>query len=150
MHNVHDERNNTGMFTHQVTRQLSATPPPVFSYGNYTTAYPEQYLQNPYSSPNAYTPLPAPYSDMTQGHYLPPLPNTLPMMLPGSGSMKRECMYAEEDIIGPFSMSYASMPGIDIPTTQVYNDSNAHVILPPCHHSHPNLDPIQRLEIQEC
>jgi len=74
--------------------------------------------------------MPAPYGDLSmQSQYLPPLPSTLPTMM-GSATMKRESLFGEEDIMSPFSMSYASMAGIDIPTTQAYSDSSAHVNIP--------------------
>ena len=38
--------------------------------------------------------------------------------------------YYGDDEINPFSMSYASMAGIDIPAPQPYQNSNPHVIHP--------------------
>lgn len=123
----HDERG--AMFTQQCTRQLSASPPPAFSYSTYQ--YPEQQVYSSYPQHTAYSTLPAPYADFSyQQSYLPPIPSTLPTMLPASPAVKRETLLGEEDMISPFSMSYASMAGMDIPTTQTYSDSSAQVSLP--------------------
>jgi hypothetical protein len=51
--------------------------------------------------------------------------------------MKRDSVFSEDDILSPFSMSYASMAGIDIPTTQSYQDSNAHVNLSDSYFQYP-------------
>ncbi|KAL9625853.1 MAG: hypothetical protein Q9160_000173 [Pyrenula sp. 1 TL-2023] len=118
----HDERG--AMFTQQCTRQLSASPPPAFSYSSYQ--YPEQQVYSSYPQHTAYSALPAPYAEFSyQQSYLPPIPSTLPTMLPASPAVKRETLLGEEDMISPFSMSYASMAGMDIPTTQTYSDSSA-------------------------
>lgn len=70
--------------------------------------------------------------------YLPPLssayPNTLPSLVhPVKGE------YYGEDEISPFSMSYATMAGIEIPAPHSYHqDSDAHVKLPSrkAHYAH--------------
>lgn len=124
------------MFSHQCTRQLSASPPPVFSYASYP--FPEPHIYTPYPQHTAYHTMPAPYADLSmQNQYLPPLPSTLPTMMSSSASMKRESMFIEDDILSPFSMSYASMAGIDIPTTQSYQDSNAQVKFPKSYFQFP-------------
>ena len=116
------------MFSQQCTRQLSASPPPVFSYSSYP--FPEPHIYQPYPQHTAYHTMPAPYADLSmQAQYLPPLPSTLPTMM-GAATMKRESLFPEDDIMSPFSMSYASMAGIDIPTTQAYSDSSAQVNTP--------------------
>jgi hypothetical protein len=51
------------------------------------------------------------------------------MMAMHSGSMKHESLFAEDDLMTPFGMSFASMAGMDISTTQSYEDSNAQVEL---------------------
>lgn len=120
----HDDKG--ALFTQQCTRQMSASPPPAFSYSPYQ--YPEQQVYTPYPQHTAYSTLPAPYADFYQNSFLPPVPSTLPTMLPSTSAVKRESLLVEEDMISPFSMSYASMAGMDIPTTQTYSDSSAQVI----------------------
>ena len=120
----HDDRG--ALFSQQCTRQLSTSPPPAFSYSSYQ--FPEQHSYTPYPQHTAYHALPAPYTDLSyQNSYLPPLPSTLPTVLPTTSAMKREEVFTGEDMISPFSMSYASMAGMDIPTTQTYSDSSAQV-----------------------
>jgi hypothetical protein len=113
-----DER--SAMFSHQCTRQLSASPPPVFSYPSYP--YPESYGYSQYPQSTTYRTLTPSYSDLPlPGHYLQPLPSTHP-------SSAREHIFPDDDILTPFSMSYASMAGIDIPvTTPSYQESGIHV-----------------------
>lgn len=113
------------LFGQQCTRQLSTSPPPIFSYGSY--AFPEQSYQS-YPQHTAYHSLPAPYSgDYTYSNqYLPPLTATLPTMPPSTMSMKRDALFPEEDMMTPFSMSYASMAGIDISNSQAFSETNHH------------------------
>lgn len=61
-------------------------------------------------------------------HSLPP---TLPTMLPSNFSAKQEAMFGEEDLMNPFSMNYASLAGLDVPSSQAYASpsSQSHVIL---------------------
>ncbi|KAL2223477.1 hypothetical protein M432DRAFT_59378 [Thermoascus aurantiacus ATCC 26904] len=105
------------MFSHQSTRQLSASPPPVFSYPSYP--YPETYGQSVYSQHSMYHSMTAPYDDIStiQGQYLEPLPSTMTTTAPSTASTKRANVFAEEDILSPFSLSYATMAGIDLPAT---------------------------------
>jgi hypothetical protein len=99
-----DER---GMFGQQCTRQLSASPPPVFSYPpmpNYDNFRPG-YGQLP-----VYHAVPSSYSDISFADYGDPVPSILPMV---SGPAIGRKPY-DEDMMSPFSMSYASMAGIDL------------------------------------
>ncbi|KAF2461008.1 hypothetical protein BDY21DRAFT_334045 [Lineolata rhizophorae] len=114
----HEDR---GMFSHQYTRQLSTSPPP-FSYSTYP-ADPVAYA--PYPPHTGYSSIP-----ITTGaempfypSYLPPLSSPYPTTLPSLAPAKQE-YYGEEEI-APFSMSYATMAGIDIPAPHSYQDSNA-------------------------
>ena len=117
------------LFNQQCMRQLSTSPPPTFSYGSY--GYPEQQSYQTYPQHTAYSTLPVPYNDYTYStQYLPPIPTTLPAMLPASSSMKRDSLFADDDMMSPFSMSYASMAGIDLSAAQGYSDSTAHVSHP--------------------
>ena len=99
-----DER---GMFGQQCTRQLSASPPPVFSYPpmpNYDNFRPG-YGQLP-----GYHTVPSSYSDLSFAEYGEPVPSILPIVTAPAIGRKTY----DEDMMSPFSMSYASMAGIDI------------------------------------
>ena len=58
--------------------------------------------------------------------YLPPLAhsNTFPSALPSFNYQAQKQEYYPEDEMSPFTMSYASMAGIDIPQTQAYQESH--------------------------
>jgi len=113
----HDE--HRAMFSQKNTRQLSVSPPQVFSYASYP--FPEHCIHTPYPQHTACHAMPALCADMPmQSQYLAPFPSVLPGMMPSGAAMKR-------DILSPFSLSYASMAAIDIPTAQPYQDSNTHV-----------------------
>jgi hypothetical protein len=100
------------MFGQQCTRQLSASPPPVFSYPPLHTydAYRPAYGQLP-----VYHNVPGTYGEVMSfpGEYGESLPSVVPV-IPGPplGTVRKSTY--DEDIISPFSMSYASMAGIDI------------------------------------
>lgn len=119
------------MFSHQYTRQLSTSPPP-FSYSGYpaeTATYSAPYSTAGYaaiSSAASETPMFSPTP------YLPPIshshtfPSTLPAM--GTHPYPSKPEYFAEDEMSPFTMSYASMAGIDMPQAQSYhNHSNVQV-----------------------
>ncbi|KAL9068676.1 MAG: hypothetical protein Q9157_006424 [Trypethelium eluteriae] len=119
----HEER---GMFSHQYTRQLSTSPPP-FSYSSYSSSNESGYSSYPPHSGYHHVPLSS--AEMpVYTPYLPPIPPHYSTGLPSMMPAKPE--YYGDDEINPFSMSYASMAGIDIPAQQQYQDSNAHVIHP--------------------
>ncbi|KAJ5198769.1 uncharacterized protein N7498_007886 [Penicillium cinerascens] len=103
-----DERT---MFGQQCTRQLSASPLPVFSYPPLQTydTYRPTYGQLP-----VYHTVPSTYGDVMSypTEYGESLPSMVPV-IPGSTLGARKPTY-DEDIISPFSMSYASIAGIDI------------------------------------
>lgn len=99
------------MFAQQCTRQLSASPPPVFSYPPLPTydTYRPALSQLPlyHTVPSAYNEIPF------VPEYNDPISSVVPMApVPGLG-MSRKSAY-DEDIISPFSMSYATMAGIDL------------------------------------
>ncbi|KAJ5176398.1 uncharacterized protein N7482_002275 [Penicillium canariense] len=103
-----DERS---MFAQQCTRQLSASPPPVFSYPplpNYDT-YRPTYTQMP-----VYHTVPSSYSEVSFVDY-EPVPSVLPMVAPGMGRKPYD-----EDMMSPFSMSYATMAGIELVPQQAH------------------------------
>ena len=124
----HEER---GMFSHQYTRQLSTSPPP-FSYSTYPA--PDTAAYAPYAQHAAYHTLPTTTTpDMPMyTPYLPPLSSAYPTTLPSLVHPMKGDFYAEDEI-SPFSMSYATMAGIDIPAPH-YQDSDAQVKLPTKHY----------------
>ncbi|GLI80196.1 hypothetical protein PoHVEF18_008547 [Penicillium ochrochloron] len=99
-----DER---GMFGQQCTRQLSASPPPVFSYPPLPSydSYRPSYGQMP-----VYHTVPSSYSDISFAEYGEPAPSVVPMV--GAPGMGRKPY--DEDMMSPFGMSYATMAGIDL------------------------------------
>lgn len=101
-----DER---AMFAQQCTRQLSASPPPVFSYPPLSAydAYRPGYGQLP-----IYHHVPTTYGELPFPEYQT-VPSVVPMMPTPATGVSRKPTY-DEDIISPFSMSYASMAGIDL------------------------------------
>ncbi|PLB34003.1 bZIP transcription factor [Aspergillus candidus] len=124
-----DDRSS--MFSHQCTRQLSASPPPVFSYPSYPHLDP--YGQSVYAHPHGYHTIPTSYNDTYQNDYGSPMPSILPVTMAPTGPVKRPHPYADEDIVSPFSMSYASMAGIDLcPTPQHFAENN--IPIPPLSH----------------
>ncbi|KAE8385017.1 hypothetical protein BDV23DRAFT_26175 [Aspergillus alliaceus] len=120
------------MFSQQCTRQLTASPPPVYSYTSYSQL--EPYGQSAYGQPHPYHSIPNAYNDMSfQGEYGTSVPSILPVTMTTTGPVKRPHAYADEEIISPFSMSYASMAGIDLcPSSHHLSDSN--IPMPPLSH----------------
>jgi len=108
------------MFSHQYTRQLSTSPPPVVY-----PAYPSEEVTYATYPPLPYATVPATTSDyaMFPGY------TTLPPPHSGMNYAQKHELYGEEQI-NPFGISYASMAGIDISTVHSYPESNAHVIQP--------------------
>ncbi|KAF3389308.1 hypothetical protein F1880_003557 [Penicillium rolfsii] len=99
-----DERD---MFGQQCTRQLSASPPPVFSYPPLPSydGYRPSYGQMP-----VYHTVPSSYGDISFAEYGEQVPNVLPMVS-ASGVGRKPY---DEDMMSPFGMSYATMAGIDL------------------------------------
>ncbi|KAF2771729.1 hypothetical protein EJ03DRAFT_268231 [Teratosphaeria nubilosa] len=112
------------MFSQQYTRQLSTSPPP-FSYGATQTAENSNYSH--YTQAVSYCTMP------NNGMDMPLYPQYLPIPQQSYGSdipapaIKQE--YYGDDDISPFSMSYATMAGVDVSTAQheaVYVSSKPH------------------------
>lgn len=126
-----DERG--AMFSHQSTRQLSASPPPVFSH-----ASPYPHLDGYMLSPSP-TSMYSSYDDagmgvgLSRGYGGGDPTQTHSMMGPlqppaaaAAGPVKRMQAAYDEEILSPFSMSYATMAGIDLspPTPQPLPESS--------------------------
>ena len=109
------------MFSQQYTRQLSTSPPP-FSYAtvpsNDTTSYTN------YAQTTQYYSMPGGRSDMAlYPQYYPTYQHVVPSMT--TPPIKQE--YYNEDDMSPFSLSYASMAGIDVSASHSYQDMGAYV-----------------------
>lgn len=104
------------MFSYQHTRQLSTSPPPLFSY----QAYPSiEHGQFPPSVSN-YMAYPIPVSSSCM---MPPSTMTYQTSMPAI--IKPEVY--EEDDMNPFSLSYASMAGVDVTSQFSYQTPAVHV-----------------------
>ncbi|KAG9754988.1 hypothetical protein KCU73_g5549, partial [Aureobasidium melanogenum] len=103
------------MFSYQHTRQLSTSPPPLFSY----QAYPSiEHGQFPPSVSN-YMAYPIPVSSSCM---MPPSTMTYQTSMPAI--IKPEVY--EEDDMNPFSLSYASMAGVDVTSQFSYQTPAVH------------------------
>jgi len=76
--------------------------------------------------------MPGPYGNISMhGQYLEPLPSTLPAMAPATPPAKRRPAFAEDDVLSPFSVSYATMAGIDLPaSSSPSQEATVHVSYP--------------------
>lgn len=104
-----------GMFSYQHTRQLSTSPPPLISYQSYPS--PDSTFSGPDVGKSSYFSLPITSTDAS---YLLPPNRGFGNCLPGASSSGIKQEFYEEDDINPFSLSYASMAGVDIPVTYSY------------------------------
>ncbi|KAK5120528.1 hypothetical protein LTR85_006183 [Meristemomyces frigidus] len=107
------------MFSQQFTRQLSTSPPP-FSYGSLPTTDSISYAS--YPQPTTYCGMQSTGMDMPlYPQYLPPMQQSYNMATP---QIKQE--FYGDDEMSPFSMSYASMAGVDVSAAQSYHDVAAY------------------------
>lgn len=106
-------------FPCQYSRDLSISPPPLFSY---SYSLPDPVTHAPYPSPSSQG-LPTPVPDyMGHSSYLPSLPASLPSMSPYEfGRIKAEEQFGDEDVLGHYRMGYPPLTGVDM--------ANAHVNL---------------------
>ena len=119
-------QNDRSLFTERSSRQLTASPPPSFSYSSYSSSdsgyYPSYSQAQSYQSQY----LPLPYSNMPyQDQYISSMPQSLPNMT-SSFDMKREPLFLEDEAMNPFGMSYASLGGNEYPI-HGHQDTNAQV-----------------------
>jgi hypothetical protein len=117
----HPQDDRSAMFVQQSTRQLSASPPPLF-YSSFP--YSEQYGHPAYPSPqqqvhHGYHPMPtAQYGDLGMpAAYLDPLPSPLQSLSSVAPPAKRMNAFADEEILNPLCINYASMAGLDMSST---------------------------------
>lgn len=109
-----------GMFSHQFTRQLSTSPPP-FSYGSLSAVENATYSNYPQNA--SYCSLPGNGMDMQlYPQYLPPIQQNY-HHVPSITTPPIKQEYYDDDM-NPFSMSYATMAGIDVSAAQSYQVSS--------------------------
>jgi hypothetical protein len=121
-----DDRTTT--FGHRFTRELSASPPPLFAYSTYPPSEPMYYTD--YSQISSQT-VPAPFYDHAYHHqYNASLHSTLPIMPSSADGIKQEALFSDDDLLSPFNMNYASISGMDVNTSRAYSDSSAQVNYP--------------------
>ena len=119
------------MFSQQFTRQMSTSPPP-FSYGTVPTAENVSYAT--YQQPASYCNMPGNGMDMPlYPQYLPPVQQSYQHIVPSMGNTPIKQEYYNDDDMSPFSMSYASMAGVDVSSAQSYQDVPAYVSIKPHH-----------------
>lgn len=110
--------------------------PPPFTYGSYSSA--DTSTSTQYIPSASYSPRTFATSDLqSYPTYLPPLSQGFPTFIPNKGVPVKQEYYGEDEI-SPFSMSYASMAGVDIS----YGAGNS--FRDPMIHVRPNLDPTRR------
>ncbi|KAK5021531.1 hypothetical protein LTS07_010938 [Exophiala sideris] len=116
---------HSSIFDTPGARHLSMNSPPAFTFSSYppTTSY----LQYEHQHQSVYDSTASYYSsyqypvDVTSSS----LPPTLPAMLP-SAYGKQEHLFADDDVLNPFSMNYASLAGLEMPSNHAYTGANSH------------------------
>merc|ERR1711939_1282107 len=116
----------SSLFDTPAARHLSVNSASAFTFSSYppTTAY----LQYEQQQQSLYDGTPSYYStyqypvDVTASS----LPPTLPAMLPSSYG-KQDHIFGDDDLLSPFSMNYASLAGLEMPSHQAYTGANSHV-----------------------
>lgn len=110
-----------GMFSYQHTRQLSTSPPPLISYQSQSSTMTMRSSETP---DGGYFSLPPSTSDSSyhlapNSGYTTGLPSASPSWIKQEYPNIKQEVYEEEDDMNPFSLSYASMAGVD---PQSYNN----------------------------
>lgn len=118
----------TTQFGQHFTRELSASPPPMFTYSTYPPS--EQLYYNDFSQTSSQA-VPAAYYDHTYHHqYNASLQSTLPIMPSSNDGIKQENLFSDDDLLSPFNMNYASISGMDVNPSRAYSDASAQVNYP--------------------
>lgn len=113
------------MFSQQFTRQMSTSPPP-FSYSSLVTSESGGYSTYPQTA--SYCSMPGNGMDMQlYPQYLPPIQQGYQHVVPSMTTPPIKQEYYGDDDMNPFSMSYASMAGVDLSAAQSYHDMAAYV-----------------------
>jgi hypothetical protein len=123
----------TAIPAQRFSRELSASPPPLFSYSTYPPSEPIYYTD--YSQQPSSQAAPAPFYDHSSyHHYNASLHSTLPIMPSSTDGVKQETLFPDDDFLSPFNMNYASISAMDVNTSQAYSDASAQT--PPLTDSH--------------
>jgi hypothetical protein len=117
---------HSSLFDTPAGRHLSIHSQPAFTFSSYppTTAYLQyEHQQHPTyeSTSNYYSSYP--YPNEVSSSSLPP---TLPTMLPTAYG-KQDHLFGDDDMLSPFSMNYASLAGLEMPSNQAYSGTHSHV-----------------------
>ncbi|KIV89080.1 hypothetical protein, variant [Exophiala mesophila] len=109
------------------SRQMAINSTPTFSYASYppTTSYYQYEQQLPQTAYDGSSTYYSTYPYPTD-HLASTLPPTLPSML-SSTYPKQGLVFGDEDLLSPFSMNYASLAGLEMPSSQTYGGSHSHV-----------------------
>ena len=119
------------MFSQQFTRQLSTSPPP-FSYASIPASESGSY--STYQQTASYCSMPPNGMDMPlYPQYLPPPQQNYQHVVPSMATPPIKQEFYNDDEMNPFSMSYASMAGVDVSAAQSYQDVAAYVSTKPHH-----------------
>ncbi|KAK7890793.1 hypothetical protein LTR67_008003 [Exophiala xenobiotica] len=117
---------HSSLFDTPAARHLSGNSASAFTFSSYPPT--SAYLQYEQQQQSLYDGTPSYYStyqypvDVTASS----LPPTLPAMLPSSYG-KQDYIFGDDDLLNPFSMNYASLAGLEMPSHQAYTGSNSHV-----------------------
>ncbi|KIW67657.1 hypothetical protein PV04_06890 [Phialophora macrospora] len=116
---------HSSLFDTPAGRHLSIHAQPAFTFSSYppTTAYLQyEHQQHPTyeSTPNYFSSYP--YPGEVSSSSLPP---TLPAMMPTAYG-KQDHLFGDDDMLSPFSMNYASLAGLEMPSNQAYSGASSH------------------------
>ena len=117
--------NDEPKFMFQEQSPYSSSSASAFAYSTYPPA--DTMYYGAYSQPSSLPMSQAPYFD---NMYATSLHSTLPIMPSSRHNVKQEALFPEDDLLSPFSMTYASLTGIDVNHSQAYSDASAHVNAP--------------------
>ena len=120
----------TTISAQRFNRELSASPPPLFSsYSTYPPSEPIYYAD--YSQQPPSQAVSAPFYDHSSfHHYNASLHSTLPIMPSSADGIKQETLFPDDDFLSPFNMNYASISAMDVNPSQAYSDASAQVNYP--------------------
>lgn len=117
-----------GMFSQQYTRQMSTSPPP-FSYGGFHSAELASY--STYPPAQSFCTMPGTSDMQYYPPYVPPTQQSYQHIIPSMTTPPIKQEYYQDDEMSPFSMSYATMAGVDVSAAQSYQDISAYVSTKP-------------------
>jgi len=101
------------MFTTSHTREVSTSPPP-FSYAGIPTTAALNYVTTTYDHTQSYCSMPSNGMDIPlYPHYYSSSQHTYPPAI----KQEHQQLFSEDDSMSPFSMSYASIAGVDVATS---------------------------------